>query len=63
MGCSPFANYHFQMGFTAMGFAEDFGLCLLAAKIASPKFRWFESQLQQTLSTYTCNTWTLEMSA
>ena len=27
MGCSLFANYHFQMGVTVMGFAEDFGLC------------------------------------
>ena len=24
MGCSLFANYHFQMGVTVMGFAEDF---------------------------------------
>ena len=23
MGCSLFANYHFQMGVTVMGFAED----------------------------------------
>ena len=29
MGCSLFANYHFQMGVTAMGFAEDFGLSVL----------------------------------
>ena len=28
MGCSPFPNSHFQMGVTAMGFAEDFGLRL-----------------------------------
>ena len=26
MGCFPFANFHFQMGVTVMGFAEDFGL-------------------------------------
>ena len=26
MGCSLFANYHFQMGVTVKGFAEDFGL-------------------------------------
>ena len=25
MGCSPFANFHFQMGVTVMGFAEDSG--------------------------------------
>ena len=25
MGCFPFANSHFQMGFTVMGFAEHFG--------------------------------------
>ena len=25
MGCSLFSNYHFQMGITVMGFAEDFG--------------------------------------
>ena len=25
MGCFPFTNYHFQMGVTVMGFAEDFG--------------------------------------
>jgi len=25
MGCSPFPNCHFQMGVTAMGFAEHFG--------------------------------------
>ena len=25
MGCSPFANYRFQMGVTVMGFAEHFG--------------------------------------
>ena len=29
MGCSLFSNYHFQMGVTVMGFAEDFGLNLL----------------------------------
>ena len=29
MGCSLFANYHFQMGVTAMGFAEDFGQCMI----------------------------------
>ena len=29
MGCSLFANYDFQMGVIVMGFAEDFGLCLL----------------------------------
>ena len=23
----PFANYHFQMGYTVMGFAEHFGQC------------------------------------
>ena len=28
MGCSLFSNYHFQMGVTVMGFAEDFGLRL-----------------------------------
>ena len=28
MGCSLFSNYHFQMGVTVMGFAEDFGLYL-----------------------------------
>ena len=28
MGCLSFSNYHFQMGVTVMGFAEDFGLCL-----------------------------------
>ena len=28
MGCSPFANSHFQMGVTVMGFAEHFGLHL-----------------------------------
>ena len=25
MGCTLFSNYHFQMGVTGMGFAEDFG--------------------------------------
>ena len=25
MGCFPFANYHFQMGVTVMGFEEHFG--------------------------------------
>ena len=25
MVCFPFTNYHFQMGVTVMGFAEDFG--------------------------------------
>ena len=25
MGCFPFANYHFQMGVTVMGFVEHFG--------------------------------------
>jgi len=25
MGCNPFANYHFQMEVTVMGFAEHFG--------------------------------------
>ena len=25
MGCAPFANHHFQMGVTVMGFAEDLG--------------------------------------
>ena len=25
MGCFLFLNYHFQMGVTVMGFAEDFG--------------------------------------
>ena len=29
MGCNQFANHHFQMGVTAMGFAEDFGLSYL----------------------------------
>ena len=24
MGCSLFANYHYQMGVTVMGFTEDF---------------------------------------
>ena len=28
MGCSPFANSHFQMGVTVMGFAEHFGLSI-----------------------------------
>ena len=27
MGCSPFANYCFQMGVTVMGFAEYLGQC------------------------------------
>ena len=26
MGCAPFANLHFQMGVTVMGFAVDLGL-------------------------------------
>ena len=26
MECFPFAKYHFLMGVTVMGFAEDFGL-------------------------------------
>ena len=25
MGCFPFAKFHYQMGVTIMGFAEDFG--------------------------------------
>ena len=25
MECAPFANHHFQMGVTVMGFAEDLG--------------------------------------
>ena len=29
MWCIPFANFHFQMGVTVMGFAEDFGPGLL----------------------------------
>ena len=29
MGCSLFSNYHFQMGVTVTGFAEDFGLSVL----------------------------------
>ena len=32
MGCSPFENSCFQMGVTVMGFAEDFGLCILAGQ-------------------------------
>ena len=28
MGCYPFANSHFQMGVTVMGFAEHFGHCM-----------------------------------
>ena len=35
MGCFPFANYHFQMGVTAMGFAEDFGQCLVSRHLCS----------------------------
>ena len=27
MGCFPFANFHFQIGVTVMGFAEHFGQC------------------------------------
>ena len=26
MGCFPFANFHFQMGVTVMGFAEHLGI-------------------------------------
>ena len=31
MGCSPFANYRFQMGVAVMGFADQFGPCLEAS--------------------------------
>ena len=31
MGCIPFANFHFQMGVTVMGFAEDSGHILVPA--------------------------------
>ena len=37
MGCFPFANYHFQMGVTAMGFAEDFGLSLFGCNSEDSK--------------------------
>ena len=33
MGCSQFANSHFQMGFTVMGFAEQFGQNILFRQI------------------------------
>ena len=33
MGYSPFANSHFQMGVTVMGFAEHIGLSFTALKI------------------------------
>ena len=36
MGYSLFSNYHFQMGVTVMGFAEDFGHSLPACLPASP---------------------------
>ena len=36
MGCSPFANYHFQMGVTVMGFAEDFGHSKAACIMVQP---------------------------
>ena len=29
MGCIPFANFHFQVGVTVMGFAEHFGHCFV----------------------------------
>ena len=32
MGCSLFSNYHFQMGFTVIGFAEHFGQWYLEMK-------------------------------
>ena len=34
MGCSLFSNSNFQMGVTAMGFAEDFGLCPSSKSLA-----------------------------
>ena len=33
MGCCQFANSHFQMGFTVMGFAEQFGQNILFRQI------------------------------
>ena len=35
MGCFPFANSHFQMGATVMGFAEHFGHRLILDLLAS----------------------------
>ena len=32
MRCFPFANFHFQMGVTVMGFAEDSGQSLLLTR-------------------------------
>ena len=35
MGYSLFSNSHFQMGFTVMGFAEHFGLCMINTMLFS----------------------------
>ena len=39
MGCIPFANFHFQMGVTVMGFAEDSGpyLWSIVTQISIPE--------------------------
>ena len=38
MGCAPFANHHFQMGVTAMGFVEDLGHYLLSKNLLLRSF-------------------------
>ena len=43
MGCIPFANFHFQMGVTVMGFAEDSGLRVIQEQ---------ESDLKHKLTMY-----------
>ena len=58
MECFPFTNSCFQMGVTVMGFAEDFGLCILAdqgaTELKEVKVGNLKKNLtqQSTISTY-----------
>ena len=50
MGYFPFANSCFQMGVTVMGFAEDFGLCILADQGATELKKFKAGNLKKTLT-------------
>ena len=41
MGCSPFTNYHFQMGVTVVGFAEHFGQIVIIFFLSTQSFFTF----------------------
>ena len=45
MGCFPFANYHFQMGVTVMGFVEHFGPWLQNGALPHPFLPQIKNQI------------------